>query len=70
MGTCEVLLLGMTQEKSSERLPKSVMETGKREYGRAGGSGNSNRTRFQRRMIFLRFSPYKVINKVLFLCRI
>lgn len=70
MGTCKVLLLGMTQEKSSERLPKSGMETGKREYGRAGGSGNSNRTRFQRRMIFLRFSPYKVINKVLFLCRI
>ena len=63
MGTCEVLLLGMTQEKSSERLPKSGMETGKREYGRAGGSGNSNRTRFQCRMIFLRFSPYKWLIK-------
>ena len=63
MGTCEVLLLGMTQEKSSERLPKSGMETGKREYGRAGGSGNSNRTRFQYRMIFLRFSPYKWLMK-------
>lgn len=59
MGTCEVLLLGMTQEKSSERLPKSGMETGKREYGRAAGSGNSNRTRFQCRMIFLRFLPHK-----------
>ena len=53
----------MTQETSSERLPKSGMETGKREYGRAGGSGNSNRTRFQCRMIFLRFSPYKWLIK-------
>ena len=41
MGTCEFLLLGMTQEKSSEPLPKSGMETRKREYGRTGGSGNS-----------------------------
>lgn len=60
MVTCEVLLLGMTQEKPGERLPKSGMETGKREYGRTGGSRNSNGTRFQcRMMIFLRFSPYK-----------
>lgn len=29
MVTCEVLLLGMTQEKPGERLPKSGMETGK-----------------------------------------